>query len=315
MADKPTIIPVSATANTASMVSSINQNFDVLAEAIEDTLSRTGGAPNQLEADVDANSQRIYNLAPAVNGGDAVNLTQVEELVSGAVPSGDVVLEVTASLPLYSTGGASPNISMPVAGVGTSGYLSASNFQAFNGKQAALVNQVNIKSINGVTLLGSGDLVISAGAAGTTTFAVTFNNSGSGDASGTVFNGSAARVISRNTLGAIGADSPALTGIPTAPTASVNTNTTQLATTAFTIAQIADDAPSKTGANASGTWGINITGNAGTATTANSANLATVANTVSDANQTANITLWTGTEAQYNAIVTKDPNTLYIRPI
>jgi len=37
--------------------------------------------------------------------------------------------------------------------------------------------------------------------------------------------------------------SPSLTGIPTAPTAAVNTNTTQLATTAFVIAQIADDAP------------------------------------------------------------------------
>ena len=33
--------------------------------------------------------------------------------------------------------------------------------------------------------------------------------------------------------------SPALTGTPTAPTAAVNTNTTQLATTAFVIAQIA----------------------------------------------------------------------------
>jgi phage-related tail fiber protein len=33
--------------------------------------------------------------------------------------------------------------------------------------------------------------------------------------------------------------SPALTGTPTAPTAAANTNTTQLATTAFVIAQIA----------------------------------------------------------------------------
>jgi len=37
---------------------------------------------------------------------------------------------------------------------------------------------------------------------GTTTNAATFNNSGSGDASGTTFNGSAARTISYNTLGA-----------------------------------------------------------------------------------------------------------------
>jgi hypothetical protein len=41
-----------------------------------------------------------------------------------------------------------------------------------------------------------------ASATGTTTNAVTFNNSGSGDASGTTFNGSVARTISYNTLGA-----------------------------------------------------------------------------------------------------------------
>jgi hypothetical protein len=37
--------------------------------------------------------------------------------------------------------------------------------------------------------------------------------------------------------------SPALTGVPTAPTAALNTNTTQLATTAFVRSQITADAP------------------------------------------------------------------------
>ncbi|MDQ1247693.1 MAG: hypothetical protein QG597_2064 [Actinomycetota bacterium] len=39
--------------------------------------------------------------------------------------------------------------------------------------------------------------------------------------------------------------SPTLTGVPAAPTAAVDTNTTQVATTAFTVAQIADDAVAK----------------------------------------------------------------------
>ena len=60
--------------------------------------------------------------------------------------------------------------------------------------------------------------------------------------------------------------SPALTGTPTAPTAAVGTNTTQVATTAFVNAEIANDAPTKTGTGASGTWSISVTGNAGTAT-------------------------------------------------
>ena len=62
--------------------------------------------------------------------------------------------------------------------------------------------------------------------------------------------------------------SPALTGTPTAPTAPVGTNTTQLATTAFVNAEIANDAPTKTGGGASGTWAISISGNAATATSA-----------------------------------------------
>jgi len=68
-----------------------------------------------------------------------------------------------------------------------------------------------------------------------TTNAATFNNSGSGATSGVTFNGSAAQTISYNTLGAPKAD----------------------------------------GTGASGTWAINISGNAATATSATSATTAT----------------------------------------
>lgn len=67
---------------------------------------------------------------------------------------------------------------------------------------------------------------LSASGGGTTTNALTMNNSGSGASSGTTFDGSVARTISYNTVGA----------------------------------------PSETGTNASGTWGISVTGNAATAT-------------------------------------------------
>jgi hypothetical protein len=69
--------------------------------------------------------------------------------------------------------------------------------------------------------------------------------------------------------------SPALTGTPTAPTAAVTTNTTQIATTAFVNAEIANDAPTKTGGGASGTWSINVTGSSGS-TTGNAATVTTV---------------------------------------
>ena len=62
--------------------------------------------------------------------------------------------------------------------------------------------------------------------------------------------------------------SPLFTGLPLAPTAAVSTATTQLATTAFVVSQVANDAPTKSGSGATGTWPVSITGNAATATLA-----------------------------------------------
>ena len=74
--------------------------------------------------------------------------------------------------------------------------------------------------------LSIGGNAATATSAGSVTNSITFNNSGSGAVSGTTYNGSVAQTISYNTVGA----------------------------------------PSTTGSGASGTWGINITGNAGTVT-------------------------------------------------
>ena len=76
------------------------------------------------------------------------------------------------------------------------------------------------------TSLSIGGSAGSATTAGSVTNSVTFNNGGTGAASGTTFNGSVAQTISYNTIGA----------------------------------------PSTTGTGASGTWGINVTGNAATVT-------------------------------------------------
>lgn len=86
----------------------------------------------------------------------------------------------------------------------------------------------------------------------------------------TEFNNIAIAVVTKaNSL------SPTLTGTPLAPTAAALTNTTQIATTAFVSSAIAAaDAPTKTGVGASGTWAINITGNAATATSATTATTA-----------------------------------------
>ena len=86
----------------------------------------------------------------------------------------------------------------------------------------------------GKFLKADGNWAVPPGAgAGTTTNAVTFNNGGSGVASGGTFNGSTTVTISYNTLGAAPLASPTFTGTPAAPTAANLTSTTQIATTAF----------------------------------------------------------------------------------
>ena len=91
---------------------------------------------------------------------------------------------------------------------------------------------------NSITINGN---AVSLGGSTTVTAntpnALTFNNSGTGSGSGITFNGGSAITVSYNTIGA----------------------------------------PSVTGTNASGTWGISISGNAATATTAGSATTATTA--------------------------------------
>lgn len=69
--------------------------------------------------------------------------------------------------------------------------------------------------------------------------------------------------------------SPAFTGNPTAPTPAADDSDTSIATTAFVITQIGRDAPKK----ATGGTVVNF--------------------------------IWSGTQAQYDAIGTKDENTLY----
>ncbi|MDH3876261.1 MAG: hypothetical protein OET18_00345 [Desulfobacterales bacterium] len=72
------------------------------------------------------------------------------------------VTDVTATTPLSSTQGATPNISISESDENTNGYLSSTNFTAFKAKQAALVSGSNIKTVNGNSLLGSGNLAITA---------------------------------------------------------------------------------------------------------------------------------------------------------
>jgi len=187
------------------------------------------------------------------NGTDVVNATSY--------------LATTSTLPVSSGGTGVATLTGVAYGNGTSAFTAATGAQIVSAIGAtAVTNATNATSATSATNIsgGTANQIAYQTGVGATSFltapsvvgsylgwngsalawstistttpnAVTFNNSGSGDVSGTTFNGASAKTISYNTIGA----------------------------------------PSTTGTNASGTWGINISGNAATATSASTATNAT----------------------------------------
>ena len=100
-------------------------------------------------------------------------------------PAGTYVTSVTGTAPVVSSGGTTPAISMAAATGSVNGYLTSIDWTTFNGKQAALVSGTNIKTVNGTSLLGSGDvgtIDVSHGGTGLTSVTagyVPFGNSAS----------------------------------------------------------------------------------------------------------------------------------------
>lgn len=58
-------------------IGTYNANNTLIETALENTLSRDGTIPNTMEANLDINSNRVVNLADAVNNQDAVSLAQL----------------------------------------------------------------------------------------------------------------------------------------------------------------------------------------------------------------------------------------------
>ena len=77
-------------------------------------------------------------------------------------------------------------LNVPTASATNRGALSSTDWSTFNNKQDTLVSGTNIKTINSNSILGSGDLTISASAAGSTG-QIQFNNGGAFAADSNLF--------------------------------------------------------------------------------------------------------------------------------
>lgn len=69
----------STTANDAAATAILNDNFTSLEEAIENSISRNGAAPNYMQANLDMNGHRIINTADPVDDGDVVTYKTIKE--------------------------------------------------------------------------------------------------------------------------------------------------------------------------------------------------------------------------------------------
>lgn len=103
---------------TPSTNTAINTNWDAIEVAMEKTLSRDGTSPNEMEADLDMNSNQIYNLpvpadlSSAARWQDVVNL-QLASTLTGI--NGFLYLNLATSIP-------STTIAANVEGIYVGGY-------------------------------------------------------------------------------------------------------------------------------------------------------------------------------------------------
>jgi hypothetical protein len=177
----------------------------------------------------------VTGTSPVVSSGGttpAISMPAATASVNGYLTSTDwntfnnkgsgTVTSVTGTAPVVSSGGATPAISMAAATTSVSGYLTSTDWTTFNGKQAALVSGTNIKTVNGTSLLGSGDV-------GTITYAY----GGTGQTTvttGDLLYGSATNTWSKLGIGSTGQVLRVVSGTPAWGTDYVGTVTSVAAT-------------------------------------------------------------------------------------
>ena len=71
-------------------VDALNDNSDLIEAAFENTLSRDGTGPNNMESDLDMDSNTIINLADGVNNQDAITVKQLNGSLQG-IATGNIV--------------------------------------------------------------------------------------------------------------------------------------------------------------------------------------------------------------------------------
>ena len=74
----------SVTTNDTTATQLINENFEALQTAIENTISRDGTTPNFMDANLDLNSYKIINAGTPTDNSDVITKEYFDEYVGDA---------------------------------------------------------------------------------------------------------------------------------------------------------------------------------------------------------------------------------------
>jgi len=91
---KLTISPLAAGFRSSNK---LNENFEAIQTALENTLSRDGTTPNQMSDVIDMNSNRIINLDEPIDDNDAVRLVDVADAIELSTDIGSIDAAVAAA--------------------------------------------------------------------------------------------------------------------------------------------------------------------------------------------------------------------------
>lgn len=135
--------------NPTSAATTINDNFAIIQDAFDNTLSRDGTSPNPMENNLDMNNFHILNLPTPIANTDPVRLSDLNTLNGGGtittIPSGGTTGQVLAK---------NSNASYDVSWTSESAEVAAGTNIAVTGTSPATISTIASPVFTGVKLNG-----------------------------------------------------------------------------------------------------------------------------------------------------------------